>query len=41
MWADCPDKGDLLFTAAADAKAGNAIDLMLVFQKHLYGVSED
>jgi CubicO group peptidase (beta-lactamase class C family) len=37
MWIDCADRGDILFTAGADARAGNAITAMAVLLHHLFG----
>lgn len=40
MWVDCVDQGDILFTAGADIKSGNAITAMSVLLHHLFGVRE-
>lgn len=37
-WADYPDRGDILFTAAADGRMGGAVQMMSILQKQLYGV---
>lgn len=40
MWVDCVDQGDILFTAGADGKAGNAITAMSVLLRHLFGLKQ-
>lgn len=38
IWFDLVDQGDIIFTAAADSRAGGATDVLKVLIKHLYGV---
>ncbi len=38
-WADFADRGDVIFTAAADSAGGDAFSAMAVMQEHLYGAS--
>ena len=37
MWVDCPERGAILFTAAADAKDHDAIGALRLILKRLYG----
>jgi CubicO group peptidase (beta-lactamase class C family) len=38
FWIDFVEQGDILFTAAADTRAGGATDAFRVLVRHLYGV---
>ena len=38
IWFDLVDQGDIIFTAAADSRAGDATEVLRVLVKHLYGV---
>jgi CubicO group peptidase (beta-lactamase class C family) len=38
IWFDLVEQGDILFTAAADSRAGDATDVLRVLVRHLYGV---
>ena len=41
MWADVPAHEDIIFTAGADDRSGNAFDAMRVMRKHLHGIKGD
>jgi len=38
QWADYADQGDLVFTAGADSRQGDAFEAMAVIAAHLYGL---
>jgi CubicO group peptidase (beta-lactamase class C family) len=40
-WIHYVDQGEILFTAAADSRKGNAIEALSILEKHLYGVTSD
>lgn len=37
IWFDLIEQGDIIFTAAADSRAGDATEVLRVLVKHLYG----
>jgi hypothetical protein len=40
-WIDYLDQGDVIFTAAANSAHGDAIEVLSVVEKHLYGATSD